>query len=331
MSSILLVTGCSKKSDFILKGQIDGLLSDTLIVYYQIPESKIDTIICKNGAFEYSFIPDTTTVFTLILDKKEFLPICAENNQTVEVEGTTTNFTIKGKGENKLMNEIISLLRNTPEKDVMHKVDSLIKTNSYSFTNLYLIDNYYTRNINSDYDHLLELIEGQSGLIKDTPYMMDLHTKLKTLAGKTQSIHNISGKDRKGKAIKWPTNRENYILLDFWASWHPESVAAQDSLADVISALKKENFLIFSISLDLDKEAWLKASNRDTTQWYQVCDFKGWNNSIVKSQNIQTLPTNILLDKNKRIIARNIRGKELIDKVKEYIREDKEKDKKRKK
>ena len=78
--------------------------------------------------------------------------------------------------------------------------------------------------------------------------------------------------------------------------------------------------------MDLDKEAWLKASNRDTTQWSQICDFTGWNNQIVKNQNIQTLPANILLDKNRRIIARNIRGNELVNKVKEQIKKDKKRE-----
>ena len=329
LSFVLIITGCNEKTDFILKGQISGLLSDTLIVYYQLPEYKTDTIICKNGAFEYTFSPDTTTVFTLIYNGTELVPIFAEKNQNVKVEGTVTDFTIKGQGENKLMNEIISLLRNTPKESVMHTVDSLINANNYSFTNLYLIDNYYTRQENPDFNHLKKLIEKQSGIIKDTPYIMDLQTKINTNTNRSQTLHTMYGKDREGKSIKWPTNRDNYILIDFWASWHPESVAAQDSLTDVIKALRKENFLIFSISLDLDKEAWLKASDRDTTQWYQVCDFRGWNNSIVKSHNIQTLPTNLLLDKNKRVIARNIRGKELIDKVKTLIQEDKEIEKKK--
>ena len=88
--------------------------------------------------------------------------------------------------------------------------------------------------------------------------------------------------------------------------------------------LNQENFSIYSASLDLNKEEWLQASDRDVPNWYQVCDFKGWNNSIIKSQGINDLPSNLLLDKNKRIIARNIRGQELIDKIKELTRKDKE-------
>ena len=325
---ILLMTGCSSKSDFILKGKINGLASDTLIVYYQVPEYDIDTIICQKGTFEYSFLPDTLTIFTLILNEKENIPIYAEKGQTVEITGSITDFSIKGKGENKLMNDIISLLRNTAKEDISNKVDSLIQTNNSSFTNLYLIDKYYAHDKSPDYKHINELINKQSGIIKDTPYLIDFQAKIKSFLDKPKnSIIHITGEDRKGNPVSWNKIRNQYILLDFWASWHPESIAEQDSLVRVLQELKKENFQIFSLSLDLNKKDWLEASERDTTQWQQICDFKGWNNPIVSEQNIHTLPSNLLLDKNKRIIARNIRGQELIDKIKELTKKDKEREK----
>ena len=113
--------------------------------------------------------------------------------------------------------------------------------------------------------------------------------------------------------------------MDFWASWNPESVAEQDSLARVIKALRNENFVVVSISLDYDKQTWMKASDRDTTQWIQLCDFKGWKNTTVEEQNIQSLPSNILLSPNKQISERNIRGQKLIDKIKQLTKDDKRK------
>lgn len=70
-----------------------------------------------------------------------------------------------------------------------------------------------------------------------------------------------------------------------------------------------------------------KIIQRDTTQWKQVCDFKGWDNSIVKQQGITRIPANILIGPDKRVITQDIRGKELIDKVKQLIEQDKEKEK----
>ena len=333
LTTLLLTTGCSEKTNFTLKGEISGLTSDTLLAYYLAPEYKIDTIICQKGKFEYTFTPDTLNVFNLLFNTEESLPIFADKGQTVKIKGITTDFEIEGEGENKLMNEIFSLLRNTSEEKTMDIVDSLIQANKYSFTNLYLLDKYYANDEYADFEHINKLIESQSGIIKDSPYIIDLQSRIAHLSAKQKnlSIVNLNGQDRKGEKIKWPTSRENYILIDFWASWHPESVAAQDSLVSVLKDLKKEKFLVYSVSLDMDKEAWLKASDRDTTQWYQVCDFKGWNNNILKNQGVQELPFNLLLDKNKRIIAKNVRGKELITKVKGFIKEDKEREKAAKK
>lgn len=333
LTTLLLTTGCSEKTNFTLKGEISGLTSDTLLAYYLAPEYKIDTIICQKGKFEYTFTPDTLNVFNLLFNTEESLPIFADKGQTVKIKGTTTDFEIEGEGENKLMNVIFSLLRNTSEEKTMDIVDSLIQANKYSFTNLYLLDKYYANDEYADFEHINKLIESQSGIIKDNPYIIDLQSRIAHLSAKQKnlSIANLNGQDRKGEKIKWPTSRENYILIDFWASWHPESVAAQDSLVNVLKELKKEKFLVYSVSLDMDKEAWLKASDRDTTQWYQVCDFKGWNNNILKNQGVQELPFNLLLDKNKRIIAKNVRGKELITKVKGFIKEDKEREKAAKK
>ncbi|MBR5542270.1 MAG: AhpC/TSA family protein [Bacteroides sp.] len=329
-----LITSCSnEKNKFILKGEISGLTSDTLLLYYQVPDYKLDTIICNNGVFEYSIVPDTFTVFSIIFNTEETLPIFAEKGQSVHIKGSTTELKIQGKGENKLMNDILTLLRETDKKRTEHIVDSLIQANKHSFTNLYLIDKYFVNSQSPDYKHLKELIENQSGTIKDTPYMMLLLPKIENFNNKIKShnIHSLSGKDREGNNFKWSDVRDKYVLIDFWASWHPQSIIEQDSLQSVIKALKKEKFLICSLSLDLEKEAWLKASNRDTTQWKQICDFKGWNNAIIKGQNIHSLPSNLLLDKNKRIIARNIRGKDLINKVKELIKKDKERTTKKQK
>lgn len=331
--SILFITGCKEQTNFTLKGQLDDLASDTLLAFYQTPEYYIDTIICEKGKFEYEIAPDTLTIFSLMLNPFEFIPVYAEKGQTVEIKGSCTNYSIKGSGENQLMNEIIHLLRNTPERSTMNVVDSLINTNNSSFTNLYLFERYYGHDYLPNNNHLKGLIDKQSGIIKDTPFMMDFQAKVNAIFNKSHTpiIHVLNGWDRNGEPIKWNTSRDNYILIDFWASWHPQSMIEQDSLVRVIQALKKEKFQIFSVSLDLDKKAWLEASDRDTTQWHQVCDFNGWNNPIVTSQNIQSLPANILLDKNKRIIAHNIRGNELINKVKERIQKDKEREKEREK
>lgn len=317
----ILLCGCNEnKQDFTLKGKLQGLDSDTIIACFQHPDYKLDTIVAIGEEFKYTFTPDTFTIFTLLFRQNE-LPVFANKGQQVEIKGTIQDPIIKGNDENKQLAQVMEYLKNIPQHDVKHKVDSIIQTNSQSYINLYLIDKYFVKDSQTDNEIIKKLIDSQIGFIKDTPYMSDLKNKL--IANPKQGIYSLNNKDRKGKTFKWSSLKKKYILLDFWASWNPESVAEQDSLERVIKALSKENFVVVSISLDYDKQAWMKASDRDTTQWIQLCDFKGWKNTTVEEQNIQSLPSNILLTPNKQIIERNIRGQKLIDKIKQLTKDDK--------
>lgn len=331
----VLVTGCGKKDTFTLKGTLKGLPSDTLLIFYQAPDYKLDTLIAQQGKFTYTFAPDTFTIFSLLLGEGQVLPIYADKGENVTLNGSFEKIEVKGKGENERLAQSLRHLQ-TLEGDrnsTLAAVDSLLKAHPYSYTNLYLIDNYYVQDSLPDYNHIDELIQGMSGIIKDTPYMINLQNELKEKAEQTGNryISSISCTDKNGKPIHWSHVKGKYVLLDFWASWNKESVTAQDSLVSIQKALKKEKFVIISLSLDLDKKEWLKATaQRDTTQWKQVCDFKGWDNFLVKQQGVTRLPANILIGPDKRVIAQDIRGKELTDKVKLLIKQDKEKEKAKK-
>jgi len=327
----VLMTGCGKKNTFTLKGSIEGLSSDTILAFYQLPDYKLDTIIAAKGKFTYTITPDTFTIFSLLLGEGQTLPVFADKGENVTLNGSVGNIQIKGKGENEKMAQILQYINNIGnDKDsIITAVDSIIKTNPHSYTNIYLIDKYYVQDSLPNYEQISQIVKGLSGIIKDTPYIIDLQNKLDENATQTEHrlISSISCTDKNGKIINWNNVKDKYVLLDFWASWNKESVTAQDSLVSVQKALKKEKFAIVSLSLDLDRKEWLAASERDTTQWKQVCDFKGWDNTIVKQQGITKLPSNILIGPDKRVITQDIRGKELIDKVKELIKQDKEKEK----
>ena len=327
----VLMAGCGQKDTFTLKGALEGLPSDTILAYYQIPDYKLDTIIARQGQFTYTIHPDTFTVFSLLLEEGRTLPVYADKGEKVTLSGTAADIRIKGKGENERLAGILQYLRSVEENngDMTTAVDSLIRSNPHSYTNIYLIDKYYVQDTLPDREEISRLIKGLSGIIKDTPYIMDLQTTLeeRPAPANNRIVSSISCPDKNGKIVNWNSVKGKYILLDFWASWNKESVAAQDSLVPVQKALKKEKFAIVSLSLDLDRKEWLAASQRDTTQWKQVCDFKGWDNSIVKQQGITRIPSNLLIGPDKRIIAKDIRGKELTDKVKELIKQDKEKEK----
>ena len=86
---------------------------------------------------------------------------------------------------------------------------------------------------------------------------------------------------------------------------------------------------MLGISLDLDKTQWLETIKADTLEWEQACDFMGLENAVAKQYGVYSIPYNILLGTDGKVINRNIHGDELTDKLKELLKEE-EKDKKKK-
>ena len=324
---LCLTSSCSEKTDFTLKGEIKNLPNDTLLVYYQMPRFQLDTLICQNGKFTYNLLPDTLTMFSLIINEKETIPVFAEKGETVEINGTTDDLTIKGNGENKLMAQIMKLLKELPSDDLMQQVDSLIQANPHSFTNIYLIDKYYVHNSSADFNRLETLTKNLYGDVKDTPYMTILQNKIESIKKpqKNQSVLSLQAYHKDGKKLKWGDLKDKHIILNFWASWSSPSIAARDSLKTILKEFQKEDLIVYNISLDMDKHAWLEATDEESEQWKHICDFKGWNNNVVKNQNIHQLPYNILLSSKKRIVSRNLSEEELIEKLKQLIKDEKKK------
>ncbi len=109
------------------------------------------------------------------------------------------------------------------------------------------------------------------------------------------------------------------VLIDFWASWCAPCRAANPYIQKLYKKYGSKGFEVFAVSLDVKKEAWLKAIKKDKLTYTQVVDLSGWNSKVAESFFVDMLPTNFLLDRAGKIIAINIEGKELFDKVKELV------------
>jgi len=126
--------------------------------------------------------------------------------------------------------------------------------------------------------------------------------------------------DANGNTISLSSFKGKYVLVDFWASWCAPCRKESPNLVKAYEKYRSKNFEILGVSLDQNKEKWLKAINDDHYTWTQVGDIKGWENAAAREYGIQGIPFNVLLDPNGVIIARNLRGEALEKKLEEILK-----------
>jgi len=124
-----------------------------------------------------------------------------------------------------------------------------------------------------------------------------------------------------GEIIKLSSTRGKYVLVDFWASWCGPCRRENPNLVKAYNMYKSKGFQIFQVSLDKTKEDWQSGIEQDMLgQWIHVSDLKYWNSSVVPLYKIESIPYNLLLDKDGKVIATNLRGEKLMTKLAEVIK-----------
>ena len=113
--------------------------------------------------------------------------------------------------------------------------------------------------------------------------------------------------------------RGKYVLVDFWASFCPPCRQENPNLVKLYDQYKDKNFTIYGISLDDDKDAWLKAIKDDKITWTQVSDLRRWESPVAKQFGVDAIPANFLVDPDGKIIARDLMGSNLEEKLRDLI------------
>ena len=122
-----------------------------------------------------------------------------------------------------------------------------------------------------------------------------------------------------GSTFTLSSTRGKYVMIDFWAAWCGPCRQENPNVVALYAKYKDKGFDIVGVSLDREKEAWIKAIADDQLVWNQVSELKYWQSEIAQKYGVSAIPCTFLLDKEGKIIAKNLRGENLAKKLEELM------------
>lgn len=132
---------------------------------------------------------------------------------------------------------------------------------------------------------------------------------------------DLVGNTPEGDSYALSKMRGKYVLIDFWASWCGPCRRENPNVVNMYKKYNSKGFEILGVSLDRDAEAWKKAIAQDGLSWKHISDLKGWSSEHAKLYSVSSIPQTLLLDKEGKIIQRNLRGEQLGEKLREIFGE----------
>lgn len=254
------------------------------------------------------------------LNKKLFecsLPLKKYDATTKEIydeyEKVARDNSEAGKAKAKALAERFNMVRDSMLNDML----GIIKANKDNLIPAVYLSQIYTA---LDYNELKDLLN-PSAPYYNHPALARVKQQLaafeKRMPGKMftdLTMNDTEGKQR--KLSEW-CGKGNYVLVDFWASW---CGPCRQEMPNVVANYEKyhaKGFEVVGVSFDNNGDAWKAAIKNIGMKWPNISDLKGWKCAAAPAYGINAIPSNVLLDGEGKIVATDLRGEDLGEKLKE--------------
>lgn len=346
----------AQTNQFQIKGSIKGLADSTTINLIDIFTGQpIAQTKSANASFVLKGSLPESNLYLINYGTQQEGTIVFLNNATISVNGEITNLqnvTVTGSSTHQdyqayeklfethraSLNNTVKLLNNTAsdskQRDSLMKEFEQIKKNigitidqylaKYSSSEVAPFVLFVTNGLFDDVDLLEKRLSKISPPGNNGYYAREVKKIIEDARfGAIGSVApDFTQNDIDGKPVSLSSFRGKYVLIDFWASWCGPCRRENPNLVKAYNQFKNKNFTILGVSLDRpgQKSAWLQAIKEDNLTWTHVSDLNFWHNAVAKLYKVESIPQNFLLDPNGVIIAKNLKGDELAEKLKELLK-----------
>lgn len=317
----ILAMSCNS-TKYTIKGSIDGLTGPVMLMNPADNSGIATTDATELGAFSFEGEVEKPQLVVMSAQGIGLNTIMIlEPGDIVVAVDTVKGLTITGTKLNDRLaavNSSVYDLRTNPEAtqdDLKNLLIEQTKLNSDNVLGVFFFLNIYSGLTTEEAE---QMVVGFSPELQETEEIVSVKEEIakakRTSVG--EQFVPVSELDAQGEAIALAdvVAKNKYTLVDFWASWCTPCMMEVPFLVEAYATYNKAGFEIYGISVDQDKAAWTKAVEDNKMNWIQVNGTDAANEYAV-----QTIPTNYLIDQSGKIVAKNLRGDEVVEKLKELM------------
>jgi peroxiredoxin/nicotinamide riboside kinase len=340
----------------VLSGTIQNAPAQGLVVLEEIRQNAavpIDTLEVVDNSFSQTLQVKEPGFYRLNLYNQQYVTLVLSNENvqvSADMAAAPGNARVQGSTDTRYLDEINQLVQQNrqqvaaleqqylqarqegnsvrmkeleqqylqSEKGLRETVKGKLRSMESSVTAIYGV-NYL--NQEEDFPFLDSLATRLSQDLPNSRYVQDFAQGIDKMRGTTigQLAPEIALPNPQGETKRLTELRGNVVMIDFWAAWCGPCRRENPNIVRLYEKYNQQGFEIFGVSLDRSKDDWVKAIAKDGLTWTQVSDLNYFNSEAAQVYGITAIPATVLLDKEGRIIARNLRGQALEDKLAEIF------------
>ncbi|MDA9967836.1 TlpA family protein disulfide reductase [Salibacteraceae bacterium] len=330
-----------------IEGYIEGIQGGELILVQSLMSNSIETVdtIIPDADGGFTVGPNIPKIgfYRIFINNNNFVNLILEPNDTLlfsaNVEDLEGSYVIEGNEEAQKLKELNDMLNAYVDKiDSLNNLVGIAKSQQYYNEVAFLMSAQEELQMNTG-KKMRAFVVGNSTYLAslsavqkldpdgDFELFVKVKDDLEPKIGGTELHKGLSDQiavwkkaqigsemlditlnNPEGEPIKLFEQLGEITLVDFWASWCRPCRGENPNIVKAYEKYKSKGFTVVGVSLDEDAELWKRAIKQDNLTWTHMSDLKLWNSAVVAQYNISSVPASFLVDKNGKILAKNLRG-----------------------